>query len=106
MESCLFRYFIDFAARSFDLCDLERSFAVIVPCRAMLYAPLKNAMFAISAKQLSLTSSFDKSISDRYYQKCLATLRPMLNDEAALVDENLFAATVILRNLEEINGIF
>ncbi|EFX04865.1 ARCA-like protein [Grosmannia clavigera kw1407] len=102
MEAGLFRHFIDIAARSFDLCDLERSFAVVVPWRAMEHAPLKNAMFAISAKQLSLTSAFDKNVSDRYYQRCLATLRPMLNDEAALVDENLFAATVILRNLEEI----
>jgi len=105
MEAYLFRHFIDFVARSFDLCDPERHFTVVVPCRAILYSPLMNAMFAISAKHLSRNSSFDKSISDRYYQRCLTTLRPMLSHEAALMDENLFAATVILRNLEEIDGV-
>ncbi|EPE08880.1 arca-like protein [Ophiostoma piceae UAMH 11346] len=102
MEAYLFRYFSEFAARWFDLCDGEKSFSYIVPCRAVTYSPLMYALFAISARLLSLTSSFDESIADRYYQRCLHTLRPMLSDEASLVDENLFAATVILRNLEEV----
>ncbi|EFX00742.1 ARCA-like protein [Grosmannia clavigera kw1407] len=104
MEACLFRYFIELSAKWFDLCDQERTFAVVVPCRAVLHAPLMNAIFAISARHLSLISSFNRSISDRYYDRCLATLRPMLNDKGALVDENLFAAAVILRNFEEIEA--
>ena len=105
IEANLFRYFIESVARTFDLCDPERHFAMVVPCRAMLYSPLLNAMVALSAKYLSQSCGYDQSISHRYYQRSLRTLRPMLCDEGALMDENLFAATVILRNCEEVDGM-
>ncbi|TKA76956.1 hypothetical protein B0A49_01731 [Cryomyces minteri] len=64
-EAHLMRYFIDHLAVSFDLCDPDRHFALVVPHRA-------------------------------------AYLIPMLDDTAAILDENLLASTVILRFLEEI----
>ncbi|CAK7201047.1 hypothetical protein SEUCBS139899_003748 [Sporothrix eucalyptigena] len=105
MEAFLFRYYIDYASRAFDLCDLLRHFALVVPCRALSYAPLLNAIFAVSARQLSRTNAdMDPAVADVYYQECLTGLRHMMVDESALMDENLFAATVILRNLEEIDS--
>jgi len=57
---------------------------------------------AVSAKHLSRVSDFDPSVSDQYHQKCLKHLIPILSDKAAITDENLLAATVILRFLEEV----
>ncbi|KAK7408209.1 hypothetical protein QQX98_009618 [Neonectria punicea] len=44
----------------------------------------------------------DAYVSDRYHQRCLNSLVPMLGDPDALLDQDLFAAIVILRTLEEI----
>lgn len=103
-EARLFRYYVDHVGRFFDMCDPERHFTLIVPCRAIICPPLMNAIFAISARHMSQTSYFDKNLSDQYYQTCLSTLVPMLGDSSSLMDENLFAATVILRHLEEVDG--
>ncbi|CAM1506350.1 Fc.00g059910.m01.CDS01 [Cosmosporella sp. VM-42] len=101
-EANLIRYFIKHISRRFDLCDPKRHFALVVPCRAATCPPLMNAAFALSALYLSRTTNFDEYVSHRYYQKCLNSLVPMFGNPMALVDENLFAATVILRTLEEI----
>ncbi|KAJ5787903.1 hypothetical protein N7457_002893 [Penicillium paradoxum] len=47
------------------------------------------------------TLHFDPFVSDRYYQACLAKLIPALNDHGVTTDDDLLAATVILRLLEE-----
>lgn len=41
-------------------------------------------------------------IRSRYHQICLQHLIPVLNDESAVLNENIVASTVILRYLEEI----
>jgi hypothetical protein len=103
-EAILIRYFVENLSPSLDLCDPDRHFALVVPHRAAACPILLNAIFACSATQLSRVSDFDPYISDRYHQECLKHLIPMLNDHAALMDENLLAATVILRFLEEVQG--
>lgn len=103
-EAHLMRYFIDNLACSFDLCDPDRHFALVVPQRAAVCPTLLNAIFAASARHLSRVSDFDPYVADRYHQECLKHLIPMLNDSAAIMDENLLAATVILRFLEEVEG--
>lgn len=50
---------------------------------------------------MSHISDFDPLASNRYHQECLKYLIPMLDHEATVSDENLFAATIILRVLEE-----
>lgn len=100
----LMRYFVENLSPCFDLCDPDRHFALVVPHRAAVCPVLLNAIFACSAKHLSRVSGFDPYISDRYHQECLKHLIPMLNDSAAVMDENLLAATVILRFLEEVQG--
>ena len=59
---------------------------------------------AMSARHLSHTTDFDTFVSDHYYQACLETLIPALNDHGVTMDDDLLAATVILRLLEEFDG--
>jgi len=47
-------------------------------------------------------TDYDPAKSDHYHQACLARLIPILDDAAAVLDENLLASIVILRYLEEI----
>ncbi|OCK75378.1 hypothetical protein K432DRAFT_429464 [Lepidopterella palustris CBS 459.81] len=101
-EAHLMRYFLENLAASFDLCDPDRHFALVVPQRAAVCPTLLNAIFAASARHLSRVSEFDPYVADRYHQECLKHLIPMLSDSAAIMDENLLAATVILRFLEEV----
>jgi hypothetical protein len=83
--------------------DNECHFAVHVVQRAKKDSTLMNAILALSARQLSRTTDFDPYIADAYYQRCFDTLIPALNDNIAIKDESLLAATIILRLLEEMN---
>jgi hypothetical protein len=67
---------------------------------------LLNAIFALSARHLSsIGRHHDSLASNRYHDECLKYLIPMLNDTATITDENIFAATIILRVLEEMDGM-
>lgn len=88
-----------------DLCDPHRHFELVVPERAGTCKTLLNAILAIAARHLSWTSEFDPLASNRYHNECLKYLTPMLNHASTLSDENLFAATIILRMLEEMEGM-
>jgi hypothetical protein len=84
--------------------DNECHFAVHVVQRAKKDSTLMNAILALAARQLSRTTDFDPYIADAYYQRCFDTLIPALNDNnIAIKDESLLAATIILRLLEEMN---
>lgn len=102
-EAKLFRLWIEHGARRFDMCDASRHFAIILPVRAMSCKPLVNALFALSAK---FASDVDDYIAAKYYQRCLNSLVPMLDQPAALANEDLFAAVVLLRSFEELEGRF
>lgn len=90
----------------FDCTDHQRHFAVHIPYRARYCETLFNAIMALSARQLSCTTSYDAFVSAQYYQACLETLIPALNDQEVTMDNDLLAATVILRLLEEFDGQF
>lgn len=101
-EAMLFRHFIQKLSIWLDVCDLCQSFETVVPPRAGSCKVLLNAIFALSAKHLAHTTSYDPYASDRYHQECLNVLIPILsNEHQSLSDENLFAATIILRVWEE-----
>ncbi|KAL9109913.1 MAG: hypothetical protein Q9227_005436 [Pyrenula ochraceoflavens] len=101
-EAYLMRYFVEKLAPWFDLCDNAKHFAQVVPQRAAVCLPLLYAIFAVSAKELSRTAVFDEKVSDQYHQMCLEYMIPAMNDTATIMDENMLAATVILRYLEEL----
>lgn len=103
-EAQLMRSFVDSIAPSFDLCDRDRHFSLVVPQRALMCPILLNAVFAVSAKYLSAVSDFDPVVSDGQSQECLKHLIPKLCDAEAITDENILAATVILRHLEELES--
>ncbi|OJD31959.1 arca-like protein [Diplodia corticola] len=102
-EAVLLRYFVDNLASSFDLCDPDRHFQLVVPHRAAVCPPLMNAILAVAARHWSRVGEYDPYVAERYHSECLKHLIPMLDETAALMDENLLAATVMLRFLEEID---
>ncbi|KAK6223252.1 hypothetical protein LQW54_000369 [Pestalotiopsis sp. IQ-011] len=65
---------------------------------------LLKAIFAIAARHLSQTSDYDPLASNKYHNECLGYLIPMLDNSFTVSDENLFAATIILRMLEEMDA--
>ncbi|KAJ2896011.1 uncharacterized protein MKZ38_005983 [Zalerion maritima] len=105
LEGRLLRHFVEYLARWFDLCDPSRHFAHVVPLRAAFCSPLRNAVFAMSSKLLGRSGECGPLLSDQYYQKCISSLVPLLSDSTSLEDENLFAAVIILRNIEEVDAI-
>lgn len=88
----------------FDFCDKDRHFGTTVVQLSSTCEPLLNAIFAVSAKHLSLTSDYPPLASDKYQRKCLQILIPALNDQSSLLDQTLFAATAILRLFDEMTG--
>ncbi|KAF5577023.1 myo-inositol 2-dehydrogenase [Fusarium pseudoanthophilum] len=102
-EVRLMQYYLTYMCTWFDLCDSRRHFANIVPPRAASCPTLLNAIFALSSRHLSLNAKYDPYASDRYHQACLRHLATISNDSSALNDDNLLAATILLRTLEELD---
>ncbi|KAF6792052.1 hypothetical protein CSOJ01_14218 [Colletotrichum sojae] len=102
-EATLFRHYVDKLGFWLDACDATRNFETEVPQRAGSCPILLNAIFALAARHLSLTSAYDSLASNRYHEQCLNYLIPLLDHAGTVSDENLFAATIILRVLEEID---
>ncbi|OHF03054.1 hypothetical protein CORC01_01812 [Colletotrichum orchidophilum] len=102
-EATLFRHYVEKLGFWLDLCDPARHFEVEVPQRSGSCPILLNAIFALASRHLSLTSAYDSLASNRYHEQCLNYLIPLLDHAGTVSDENLFAATIILRVLEEID---
>ncbi|KAL0944901.1 arca-like protein [Colletotrichum truncatum] len=102
-EATLFRHYVDKLGFWLDACDPTRHFETEVPQRSGSCPILLNAIFALAARHLSLTSAYDSLASNRYHEQCLNYLIPLLDHAGTVSDENLFAATIILRVLEEID---
>lgn len=65
---------------------------------------LLNAIFALSSRHLSMHEQFDEYASTRYHQNCLRQLSSISNDSSSLNNDDLLAATILLRTLEELDG--
>lgn len=102
-EALLLRHWVENVSGFFDFLDPRRPFAIEVPQRARSNRTLANAVFALSARHLSGTTDFDALIADQYLEGCLRTLIPTLEDSEAVMDDDLLAALVILRMLEEMD---
>ncbi|CAM1507731.1 Fc.00g045790.m01.CDS01 [Cosmosporella sp. VM-42] len=87
LEARLMRYYLDYMCTWFDLCDSSRHFGLEVPKRAMSCPMLLNAIFAISSRHLSMNEEFDDISSN----------------PSALENDNLLAAIILLRTLEELD---
>ncbi|KAF2198195.1 hypothetical protein GQ43DRAFT_443574 [Delitschia confertaspora ATCC 74209] len=102
-EAMLLRHYVDNVALFFDMVDDKHHFGNDVVQLARKNSTLLNSILALSARHLSRTTNFDPFLADRYYEKCFRTLIPALNENVAINDEALLAATIILRLLEEMN---
>ncbi|GKT63012.1 ArcA-like protein [Colletotrichum tofieldiae] len=102
-EVRLMKYYLEYMCTWFDLCDARRHFAIVVPRRAITCPTLLNAIFALSSRHLSLNGQYDPYASDRYHQECLKHLTAISNDSSALTNDDLLAATILLRTLEELD---
>ncbi|KAM6507064.1 hypothetical protein FALCPG4_018454 [Fusarium falciforme] len=102
-EVRLMEYYRDYMCTWFDLCDCRRHFAIVVPSRAATCPTLLNAIFALSSRHLSLTAQYDPYAADRYHQECLKHLTTVSSDSSALTNDDLLAATILLRTLEELD---
>ncbi|KAI6264082.1 hypothetical protein MCOR34_011915 [Pyricularia oryzae] len=100
-EAMLLRHFTRNLAPWIDLCDPLTLFQGLVPRRAGTCPVLLNAIFALAARHLSHTSGYDNFAANRYHDKCLNSFIPLFQHRAVFSDENLFAATVILQILEQ-----
>lgn len=89
----------------FDLCDYERHFELVVPRRAATCPLLLHAILAVSGRHMSFRGKCDLSVFTKYHDICLQHMIEALNESCALLDENILAATVILRYLEEVDGM-
>lgn len=104
-EALLMQHFIHVLASWFDLFDPHKHFAVQVPYRATTCSTLRKAVFALSARHLAKYENIDEYLADRYYEECIEELIPMIDQTNTVLDEGLLCATVILRLLEELDGM-
>ncbi|KAK4944891.1 hypothetical protein LTR10_015810 [Elasticomyces elasticus] len=121
--ACLMRYYIDHLATWFDVGDPARHFALTVPQRARRCPPLLNAIFTAASRHLASVSRYKtidgviryqdvllpkltKDSAVKYHNACIAYLIKLSNDPEQVRDENLLAASVILRYYEEIDTAF
>ncbi|KAI1120606.1 hypothetical protein F5Y10DRAFT_258052 [Nemania abortiva] len=105
-EAQLFYYWVRDLGPLFDLCDHERHFATVIPQRATTCPPLLSAVLAASAKHSSRIGLIDSLLADKYYQESLTAIIPLLFSNAVVRDDNLLAAIVVLRFVEEVDGPF
>ncbi|KAH6659628.1 hypothetical protein BKA67DRAFT_589556 [Truncatella angustata] len=102
-EVRLMKYYLEHMCHWFDLCDNQKHFALEVPRRAIACPTLLNAIFALSSRHLSMGEQFDQYAADRYQQECLNQLSAIYMDPSTLSNDDLLAATILLRTLEEID---
>ncbi|RFU23792.1 hypothetical protein B7463_g12547, partial [Scytalidium lignicola] len=118
-EACLTRYFIDNLACWFDLCDPECHFSLIIPQRALQCPALLYAIYTASARHLCRLDQYrngnnveylGKCLPDlkmetavEYHSRCIECLVEMSNNEEAVYDENLLAASILLRFYDEVD---
>ncbi|KAL3458160.1 hypothetical protein BJX64DRAFT_280042 [Aspergillus heterothallicus] len=117
-ESCLLRYFIEELSAWFDHCDEQRHFQLVVPRRAQHCPTLCNAIFAASSRRLYRLPQYrtasgivycgqplpdlEESTALEYMLKCIPDLIEFPRIQDPVEQENIMAATVILRQYEEI----
>lgn len=85
--------------------DSDRHFTLDVPRRALHSPILRYAILSVSSLHLSRISNYSVSVAEQYYEEAVRLLIPMLSDASNAMDDNLLAATVILRVYEQMNGM-
>jgi hypothetical protein len=103
-EARLLHHYIVHLSLQFDSCDRLSHFGKEIPKRAAHYPVIKNAIFAVSSRQMSLLAGTEDDRSNHYVSLCLPILIKALEDPMGHFDENLLAAVILLRTHEEMSG--
>ena len=53
---------------------------------------------------MSALGKYDFLVSEEYHQKCLEILIPALKNEDFIINDDILAATVVLRQFSELDG--
>jgi hypothetical protein len=85
--------------------DPDRHFTFDVPRRALHSPILLYAILSVSSLYLSRISNCRASVAEQYYDESVRLMIPMLSNDSSAMDDNLLAATVILRVYEQMNGM-
>ncbi|KAJ9617969.1 hypothetical protein H2204_013261 [Knufia peltigerae] len=116
LRAMLMRHFIDHLAGWFDLIDPERYFACTVPERAKTSAQLMNTVLCVSAthllclpyeqraRHISRPALINDDVAIYYHNESIRPFMALTTDSTDIHDENLLAATVLLRWHEEIDA--
>ncbi|KAI3537996.1 hypothetical protein CSPX01_09793 [Colletotrichum filicis] len=130
-EACLLRYFVEELSQwvtchtvaTFDLCDEERHFQLVVVRRARSCQPLRDAIFAVAARHLcrhpkfrsepggggvivyqrQLLPDLTPQSAFEYMLRCIPALHEVSSTQDEEYRENLAAAALILRQFEEMD---
>lgn len=91
-----------------DVCDVSRTFEILVADLAIEQPLVLNALLAFSARHLSRVSDYDPTVADGYHEKSVQLLIPQLDKDLrsgiASADELLLVATIFLRLYEQMNA--
>lgn len=102
-EARLIHHYIVHLSSQFDTNDKHHTFAEQIPKRAAHYPILRNSIFAVASRHMSIMASKADTESGQYVSECLRILIEALEDPLCCLDENLLAAVIILRTHEEMS---
>lgn len=102
-HASLFSHYIQVLARGLDVTSSERYFSTTVPALAAHCELLFYAILTFSSRHLSLIDPHDGLEAEEFHEKCLNILI-LFSNEVTILDENLLAATVLLRVYEELSA--
>jgi hypothetical protein len=120
LEATLLRYFIEEIAPLFDACDPERHFSRVVPQGARSCLPLLHAIQAVSCRHIAYLKRYNDSPAGwswkdlplpglnkytalEYHRRFINELLTLSGDPEQVVNENLFAAAMILQLYEDVS---
>ncbi|KAL2210964.1 hypothetical protein CC79DRAFT_1366338 [Sarocladium strictum] len=104
-ESMLICYFINDVAPWLDYIDPWKHFSTTAVQASAEHEIIKYAIFAISAKMLSVSNRWDPIAADRYQAQCLQLFIPAFrHKDPTLEGDFLCATTLILRLYDELTN--
>lgn len=102
-EAFLLHHYVRSRSRLLDICDPYNHFGRTVPELATKSPLLLNAALAVSAQHLLHTAGYDPLVAEMYHERCVELLIPLL-DDLSTVSDAVVAATVLLRNYEQMSS--
>ncbi|KAK8203410.1 hypothetical protein M8818_005301 [Zalaria obscura] len=102
-EAYLVRHYILNRAPLLDVCDPLHHFGRTVPELAIGSPLLLNAILAVGGHHLARTSDYDPSVAETYHERCVQLLISLL-DSPTTISNEVVAATVLLRNYEQMSS--